>query len=154
MRRAELWTVAGGVDATKPRPALILKDDLLEGTDSVTVAPLTSHLTEAPLLRQRVTATDLSGRSIRMGRQAGAAMCADRWRDVLNHSSPPCPADNAGHEIRNGTPTEDRAMLMSLFERSPGPSFFCPRCQTAPRALAPGTPCVPRTALQPECSRL
>lgn len=61
MRRGELWTVAGGVYATKPRPALILQDDLFDLTDSVTVAPLTSNLTDAPLLRHRVEATELSG---------------------------------------------------------------------------------------------
>ena len=61
MRRGELWTVAGGVYAKKPRPALILQDDLFELTDSVTVAPLTSTLTDAPLLRHRVEVTDLSG---------------------------------------------------------------------------------------------
>lgn len=61
MRRGELWTVAGGAYATKPRPALILQDDLFDLTDSVTVAPLTSILTDAPLLRHRVEATDLSG---------------------------------------------------------------------------------------------
>lgn len=61
MRRGELWTVAGGVYATKPRPALILQDDLFDLTDSVTVAPLTSKLTDAPLLRHRVEATELSG---------------------------------------------------------------------------------------------
>ncbi|MFN8096995.1 MAG: type II toxin-antitoxin system PemK/MazF family toxin [Dermatophilaceae bacterium] len=61
MRRGELWTVAGGVYATKPRPALILQDDLFDHTDSVTVVPLTSTLIDAPLLRHRVEATDLSG---------------------------------------------------------------------------------------------
>lgn len=61
MRRGELWTVAGGVYATKPRPALILQDDLFDRTDSVTVAPLTSALTDAPFLRHRVEATQLSG---------------------------------------------------------------------------------------------
>ncbi len=61
MRRGELWTVAGGVYASKPRPALILQDDLFAGTASVTVAPLTSALVEAPLLRVRVLADELTG---------------------------------------------------------------------------------------------
>lgn len=61
MRRGELWTVAGGVYATKPRPALILQDDLFAGTVSVTVAPLTSTLLEAPLLRVRVGPDKVSG---------------------------------------------------------------------------------------------
>lgn len=61
MIRGELWTVAGGVYASKPRPALIVQDDLFDLTTSVTVAPLTTHLTAAPLLRIRVGASDLSG---------------------------------------------------------------------------------------------
>lgn len=61
MIRGELWTVAGGVYASKPRPALIVQDDLFAATDSVTVAPLTSTLTDAPLLRVRVPGTDLTG---------------------------------------------------------------------------------------------
>lgn len=61
MKRGELWTVAGGVYASKPRPALILQDDVFGETSSVTVAPLTSTLTDAPLLRYRVEANDTSG---------------------------------------------------------------------------------------------
>lgn len=53
--------VAGGVYASKPRPALIFQDDAFEGTDSVTVLPLTSSLIDAPLLRVRVAVSDLSG---------------------------------------------------------------------------------------------
>ncbi|MFT3797844.1 type II toxin-antitoxin system PemK/MazF family toxin [Microbacterium sp.] len=61
MIRGELWTVAGGVYASKPRPALIFQDDAFESTDSVTVMPLTSVLIDAPLLRVRVFRGDLSG---------------------------------------------------------------------------------------------
>ena len=61
MNRGELWTVAGGDIASKPRPALILQDDLFDATESVTVAPLTTTLTDAPLLRVRVPSGDLSG---------------------------------------------------------------------------------------------
>lgn len=63
MKRGELWTVAGGVYASKPRPALIVQDDLFAATDSVTVAPLTSNTTRAPLLRYHVPAGELSGLS-------------------------------------------------------------------------------------------
>jgi mRNA interferase MazF len=59
--RGELWTVAGGVYASKPRPALILQDDVFDATASVTVAPLTSTLAEAPLLRIRIGPSELSG---------------------------------------------------------------------------------------------
>lgn len=61
MIRGELWTVAGGVYASKPRPALIVQDDLFAATGSVTVAPLTTTLTDAPLLRVRVTRSELTG---------------------------------------------------------------------------------------------
>lgn len=61
MIRGELWTVAGGVYAARPRPALILQDDAFAATDSVTVLPLTSHLLDAPLLRVRIGAGQMSG---------------------------------------------------------------------------------------------
>ena len=61
MNRGELWTVAGGVYASKPRPALIVQDDVFDATASVTVAPLTSTLTDAPLLRIRIGPSVLSG---------------------------------------------------------------------------------------------
>lgn len=61
MKRGELWSVAGGVYASKPRPALILQDDLFAGTDSVTVAPLTSTLVDAPLLRILIEADETTG---------------------------------------------------------------------------------------------
>lgn len=61
MRRGELWAVAGGVYASKPRPALIVQDDVFAGTASVTVAPLTTILVDAPLLRVPVSADDLTG---------------------------------------------------------------------------------------------
>lgn len=63
MKRGELWTVAGGAYAAKPRPALVLQDDLFQGTDSVTVIPMTSTLVDAPLLRHRIGADELSGLS-------------------------------------------------------------------------------------------
>lgn len=61
MTRGELWTVAGGVYATKLRPALILQDDVFSDTSSVTVAPLTSHLVDAELLRIRVSSGGIAG---------------------------------------------------------------------------------------------
>lgn len=61
MKRGELWTVAGGVYSSKPRPAVIVQDDVLDATASVTVVPLTTTLTDAPLLRIRVAAGGISG---------------------------------------------------------------------------------------------
>lgn len=57
MNRGELWTVSGGVYAKKPRPALILQDDLFSATDSVVVIPLTATVAEAPIARVAVPTT-------------------------------------------------------------------------------------------------
>lgn len=61
MKRGEIWSVAGGVYAAKPRPALIVQEDLFDQTASVTVAPFTSTLTDAPFLRIRIPRSDLAG---------------------------------------------------------------------------------------------
>lgn len=61
MNRGEIWTVAGGVYASKPRPALVIQDDAFRATGSVVVLPLTSHLVDAPLLRPRLEATPETG---------------------------------------------------------------------------------------------
>lgn len=61
MNRGDIWTVSGGVYASKPRPALIIQDDRFDSTDSVTVLPLTTTAVDAPLLRLPVPATELSG---------------------------------------------------------------------------------------------
>ena len=61
MRRGDIVTVAGGVYASKPRPALIVQDDRFDATDSVTVCPFTSTEVDAPLLRVPVTADEENG---------------------------------------------------------------------------------------------
>lgn len=62
MKRAEVWTVAGGPDhAGKPRPAVIVQDDAFEGTASITVCPLTMHLVDAPLIRLLVEPSRQNG---------------------------------------------------------------------------------------------
>ena len=55
--------MAGGVYAAKPRPAVIVQDDLFDATISVIVAPMTSVLLDAPLMRIRLSGADgrLSG---------------------------------------------------------------------------------------------
>lgn len=58
VNRGEIWTVAGGVYATKPRPAVIVQDDLFDATSSVTVAPMTSTPLDAPLMRIRIDGGD------------------------------------------------------------------------------------------------
>ncbi len=59
--RGEIWTVAGGVYASKPRPAVVLQDDRFDGTDSITVCPVTSTGLSAPLLRMPLPADSVSG---------------------------------------------------------------------------------------------
>ena len=61
MRRAEIWTVAGGSGyAGKPRPAVIIQDDRFD-TDSVTICPFTTDPTDAPLFRLDIEAPPLNG---------------------------------------------------------------------------------------------
>ena len=62
MKRAEIWTVAGGPDyAGKPRPAVIIQDDAFAGTASITMCPLTTHIVDAPLIRLSITPTRQNG---------------------------------------------------------------------------------------------
>ena len=61
MSRGDIVTVAGGVYASKPRPALIVQDDRFDATDSLTVCPFTSTQVDAPLLRMSVTADEENG---------------------------------------------------------------------------------------------
>lgn len=53
--------MSGGTYAPKPRPALIIQDDLFAASESVTLLPLTSHLTDAPLLRLTIEPSELTG---------------------------------------------------------------------------------------------
>lgn len=61
MRRGDIVTVAGGVYANKPRPALVVQDDRFDATDSVTVCPFTTTEVDAPLLRVPVAADETNG---------------------------------------------------------------------------------------------
>lgn len=61
MRRGEIRLVAGGAYARKPRPAVVLQDDLFAALDTVTVCPLTTTVVDAPLLRVPIAATEISG---------------------------------------------------------------------------------------------
>lgn len=61
MNRGEIWSAAGGVYASKPRPVLIVQDDRFDATDSVVVVPFTTQLVDAPLTRVPVPADTLSG---------------------------------------------------------------------------------------------
>jgi mRNA-degrading endonuclease toxin of MazEF toxin-antitoxin module len=61
VKRGEVWTVSGGDDASKPRPAVILQAEQFNETLSVTLVPCTTDSTEAPLLRLTVTPDAKSG---------------------------------------------------------------------------------------------
>lgn len=63
MNRGEIWTAAGGVYASKPRPVLIVQDDRFDATESVVVVPLTTHAVDAALTRVPIPADTLSGTS-------------------------------------------------------------------------------------------
>jgi mRNA interferase MazF len=60
VKRGEIWLIAGGMYASKPRPALIVQDDRFD-TDSVTVCPFTTTSVDAPLLRLPIPADATSG---------------------------------------------------------------------------------------------
>jgi mRNA interferase MazF len=62
LKRAEIWTVAGGPDyAGKPRPAVILQDDVFAGTASITLCPFTTLMVDAPLIRLPVDPSKQNG---------------------------------------------------------------------------------------------
>ena len=88
MRRGEVWTVAddGGDYAGKPGSCVIVQDDKFGDTASVTVCPLTTDPTDAPLFRVPIDPTGENGldstsrlmvdkittvRRIRIGERAG-----------------------------------------------------------------------------------
>jgi mRNA interferase MazF len=62
MRRADVWTVAGGKDyAGKARPVVILQDDSFDGTESITICAFTTDETDAPLFRLAVEPNERNG---------------------------------------------------------------------------------------------
>jgi mRNA interferase MazF len=62
MRRGDIWTVSGGKDyAGKPRPVVIVQDDIFDATDSTTVCAFTTDATEAPLFRLPVEPNERNG---------------------------------------------------------------------------------------------
>lgn len=61
VRRGDLVTVSVGGPYGKPRPALVLQSDAFAAVPSITLAPLTSELLDAPLLRLTVPPTPDNG---------------------------------------------------------------------------------------------
>jgi len=62
MRRGEIWTVAVGPGyAGKPRPAIIVQDDLFHHLNSVTVCLFTSETAATEAVRPRIAASEMNG---------------------------------------------------------------------------------------------
>jgi mRNA interferase MazF len=62
VKRGEIWTAAAGSGYVgKPRPVVIIQDDLFDATASVTVCALTTDPTDAPLFRIPVDADETIG---------------------------------------------------------------------------------------------
>jgi len=60
--RGEIWTMAGGGDfMEKPRPVVIVQNDLFDELDSITVCPCTSTLRDFPLFRVAVEPNEQNG---------------------------------------------------------------------------------------------
>jgi len=62
VKRGEIWTAAAGSGyAGKPRPVVIIQDDLFDATASVAVCAFTTDTTDAPLFRIPVDADETTG---------------------------------------------------------------------------------------------
>jgi mRNA interferase MazF len=62
VKRGEIWTASAGSGyAGKPRPVVIVQDDRFDATASVTVCAFTTDPTDAPLIRLRVEADEMTG---------------------------------------------------------------------------------------------
>jgi mRNA interferase MazF len=59
-----VWTASGGKHyAGKPRPVLIIQDDVFDSTASITVCPLTTDIVDIPLLRIHLEPDSANGLS-------------------------------------------------------------------------------------------
>ncbi|WP_181706746.1 type II toxin-antitoxin system PemK/MazF family toxin [Chthonobacter rhizosphaerae] len=61
MKRGDVVTVALQGDFGKPRPAVVVQSDLFADAPTVTLAPFTSHLRDADLIRHTVAPSDGNG---------------------------------------------------------------------------------------------
>ncbi len=61
VQRGDLVTIAVSGDYGKPRPALVIQADAFDSVPSVTVAPLSSEIYDAPLLRITVQPSAATG---------------------------------------------------------------------------------------------
>lgn len=61
MRRGDLVTVSAPGDYGKPRPAVVVQSDWLDGTDSVLVCLVTGTLRDAPIFRLTIEPSPENG---------------------------------------------------------------------------------------------
>jgi mRNA interferase MazF len=62
VKRGEVRTAsAGNDDVGKPRPVVILQDDIFDATASITVCAFTTDTTQAPLFRLHVEPSERNG---------------------------------------------------------------------------------------------
>jgi mRNA interferase MazF len=81
VKRGEIWPGAGGPDyAGKPRPVAVLQDDRFDALSSVTLCPLTTNPTQAPLFRLRVTPSERNGLKEESSLMADKITTVDRAR--------------------------------------------------------------------------
>jgi mRNA interferase MazF len=62
LKRGEVRTVAGGPDYVgKPRPAVVIQEEMFDVTDSVTICAFTTTRLDAPTFRLQIEPTTLNG---------------------------------------------------------------------------------------------
>lgn len=59
--RGDIWTASAGGYVGKPRPVVVVQDDRFGETASVTICPLTTDSTDAPLLRLEIQPSETNG---------------------------------------------------------------------------------------------
>jgi mRNA interferase MazF len=81
LKRGEIWTVAGGPDyAGKSRPVAILQDDRFDALSSITLCPLTTNPTPAPLFRLLLKPSERNGLKEESSLMADKITTVDRAR--------------------------------------------------------------------------
>ena len=61
MKRGEVWTVVGHGLGSKPRPGIVIQNDVAENAGTYTVIPVTTTVSEIGRVRTRVSITDADG---------------------------------------------------------------------------------------------
>jgi mRNA-degrading endonuclease toxin of MazEF toxin-antitoxin module len=61
VRRGEVWTVVGHGLGSKPRPGIVIQNDVAENAGTFTVIPVTTTVSEIGRVRTRVSIADEDG---------------------------------------------------------------------------------------------